>query len=64
MGILPEKDRMLFLTIHMHLRTQFTVNPLGSMTTTKIRVRDGYLMNLPVIQTVGENTNLGLESLL
>lgn len=29
MGIPPEKDHMLFLAIHMHLRTQFTVNPLG-----------------------------------
>ena len=33
-------------------------------TTEEIRVRDGYLMNLPIIQTVGENTNLDLDSLL
>lgn len=34
------------------------------MTTTKIKVRDGCLMNLVVIQTAGENSNLDLEFLL
>ena len=57
MGTLQGKDYMWFPAIYMHLKTQFTVSLLGWMITTKIKIRNGYLMNSLVMQTAGESSS-------